>query len=83
MFDPLKTPLDAFLPLSLTKFTQYFLVPYVAHKLIMEDLGASATVAFKEMLDSADAGDNLHPKEDDDNELDSILEMNAQAARSE
>jgi hypothetical protein len=80
MFDPRKTSSDAFSPLSLSNFTQYFLVPYVAHNLIAEDLRQSPKRAFDEMLESANAGESLHPELDDDEELEAILEANVRAA---
>jgi hypothetical protein len=83
MFNPRKTSSDAFSQFSLSNFTQYFLVPYVAHNLIAEDLRQSPKRAFDKMLESSNAGESLHPEVDDDDELEGILEANIQAALNE
>ena len=72
MFNPHTTPRDAFLPLDFMQFSHYFLVPYVAHQLIAEDLNCSLVDAYKVMIESGDAGEYLEPLADDDEELDRI-----------
>ena len=82
MFGP-AAPCPAFQPLSLAKTTAYFLVPYVAHRLIAQDLECSLDAVYKTMIDSSDAGNALHPERDDDEELTEILHENVCAARRE
>ena len=70
-------------PLSGTQFTQFILVPYVACKLIQEDLSCDIESAYKAMVDSADVGVSLYPadEEDEDEELARIVRSNFRAAR--
>jgi len=72
MFNPHTTPDNAFWPLDFLNFSHYFLVPYVAHHLIADDLKCSLSDAYKVMIDSSDTGESLHPEDDDDKELDVI-----------
>ena len=82
MFGP-AAPSPAFQPLSLAKATAYFLVPYVAHHLIAQDMKCSLDAAYKTMVDSSSAGEALHPERDDDEELDEIYHDNVLAAKKE
>ncbi|KIK90690.1 hypothetical protein PAXRUDRAFT_151371 [Paxillus rubicundulus Ve08.2h10] len=78
-----RTPTESFTPLTLSHFTWYFLVPFIGAHLISQDLKCAPNVAFKEMLESADAGDTLHPAEDGDDDLEDIMKANMDARRHE
>jgi hypothetical protein len=82
LFGP-EAPSPAFQPLSFTKASAYFLVPYIAHRLIAQDLAFSLNAAYKTMVDSSGAGAALHPERDDDEEFDEIHRDNVYAAKKE
>jgi hypothetical protein len=73
-------------PLSATQFTAYILVPYVACKLIEEDLSCTTLEAFQAMLKSSDVGVSLYPADDedddDDDELDLAIRSNMRGAKT-
>ncbi|EGO29005.1 hypothetical protein SERLADRAFT_433020 [Serpula lacrymans var. lacrymans S7.9] len=66
------TPIHSFWPLSLSRFTRYFLVPFVACTLISEDLKCSLEEAYEEIIASGNAGQNIHLYEENDKQLDKI-----------
>ena len=74
-------PDAAFSPLDIHQFTEYFLVPYIAHKFIMEDMQCNEAEAYTIMLDSGQLGEEVHPEDDDDLELQTILDGNTDAVR--
>ncbi|KIJ08037.1 hypothetical protein PAXINDRAFT_18796 [Paxillus involutus ATCC 200175] len=78
-----RTPTESFAPLTLSRFTRYFLVPFIGAHLISQDLKCAPEVAFGEMLESVDAGDTLHPAEDGDEDLEDIMKANMDARRRE
>jgi hypothetical protein len=83
MFDPSSTPTNSFSPLTLSRFTEIFLVPFIVCHLIAQDLGCSTKEAHKVMIESGDVGERLQPQKDDDKELDDILMNNGRKARNE
>ena len=60
-------------PLSLPLFSQHILVPYVATRLIAEDMGCSDRSAFKLMRESGEYGYQQFLDTDDDAEYDAVL----------
>ncbi|KAI5983004.1 hypothetical protein F5J12DRAFT_788000 [Pisolithus orientalis] len=65
-----------------TKFTTYFMVPYVATLLITDDYSPITVVkAHKTMVASSDVGSLIHPTNDDDTELEEIFHRNIVAFR--
>ncbi|KAF9219823.1 hypothetical protein BS17DRAFT_854134 [Gyrodon lividus] len=78
-----RTPMESFAPLTLSCFMRYFLVPFIGAHLISQNLECAVEVAFKEMLESADAGDALHPAEDSDEDLENIMKTNMDVRRHE
>ncbi|KAI5991734.1 hypothetical protein F5J12DRAFT_786279 [Pisolithus orientalis] len=65
-----------------TKFTTYFMVPYVVTLLIADDYSPTTVVkAHKIMVASSDAGSLIHPTNDDDTELEEIFHRNIVAFR--
>ena len=72
MNDP---PGSSLAPLSLPRFTRYFLVPFVASHLIRQDLKCDARLAYQLMVASCSVGDVLHPYEEEqpDDELEEVL----------
>jgi hypothetical protein len=72
-------PDAAFSPLDLNRFTTFFLVPYIAHKLIMADMECDEAKAYTIMTESAGVGEGLHPEDDEDGELQEILDSNSEA----
>ena len=72
-------PDAAFSPLDMRQFTTFFLVPYVTHKLIAEDMHCDEAKAYKIMIDSGEVGEGLYPEDDEDPELQAILDSNSEA----
>ena len=71
-------------PIRFTAFTAYVLAPYVAHLLIKEDLGCTASEAFDIMLDSADVGQRIHPMpEGEDVEIETLIMENTRLGSKE
>lgn len=65
----------AFFPLTFTQFSEYFLVPYFACRLIEEDQTVNFAVAYDIMLDSQAFGSVIHEhdEEEDDQEVDNVV----------
>ncbi|KAG1720723.1 uncharacterized protein EDB91DRAFT_1088723 [Suillus paluster] len=85
MFCTSTIPLDAIQPLDIKKFTHSFLVPYVATCAIAHRLNVSITEAHTMLLESRQAGIQLHPALDSDEELaisKSICRSNIQRSKS-
>ncbi|KAG1747880.1 uncharacterized protein EDB91DRAFT_1048239, partial [Suillus paluster] len=82
MFRTSTIPLDAIRPLDIKKFTHSFLVPYVATRAIAHQLDVSITEAHMMLLESRQAGIQLHPALDSDEELDQICRSNIQRSKS-
>jgi hypothetical protein len=74
MYDPTETPTSAFAPLSLAQYTQWFLTPHVATRLIQQDLDCSYETAWEEMAASKETGMNLQQIEDDDPAFEHIIQ---------
>ncbi|KAG1745055.1 uncharacterized protein EDB91DRAFT_1019543, partial [Suillus paluster] len=74
--------LDAIRPLDIKKFTHSFLVPYVATRAIAHRLNVSISEAHTMLLESRQAGIQLHPALDSDEELDRICRSNIQRSKS-
>jgi hypothetical protein len=49
------------------------MVPYVANRLIADDMDVSEETAYEEMIASGDAGESLHPHDDNGDEMEKIL----------
>lgn len=60
-------------PLSLARFTWYFLIPFVASHLIAVDLRCDLKLAYEIMCSSGETGAILQPEDDVDEELEEIL----------
>ena len=60
-------------PLSLARFTRYFLIPFVASRLISVDLRCNLKLAYEIMCSSSETGAILQPEDDVDEELEEIL----------
>jgi hypothetical protein len=69
--------LPAFIPLSFTTLTKYFLVPYIAVCLIADDRNTDFEGAWEVMTKSADHGEALHALQDGDEILEEIFQRNA------
>jgi hypothetical protein len=69
LFRPNKTPTQTFAPLNLWHFTEYVLIPYVASRLIQEDLECSPADALSAMTKSGNVGAALHPEDDESEEI--------------
>jgi hypothetical protein len=72
-FDLNTTPKTSFSPLTPKQLTECFLVPYVACRLIEQDLKCSFSDAHDVMVASSNNGTTLQPENDNDKELDDIL----------
>jgi hypothetical protein len=82
MFNPLTTPTDAIYPLSLAKFTEWYLVPHISTLWIAEDLGCTYETAWEERTASSNFGKNVYPAEDDDEEFDNVIQDGRKMARA-
>jgi hypothetical protein len=83
MFRTSTIPLDTIRPLDLKKFTHSFLIPYVATHAISHQLNVSIMEAHTILLESRQAGIQLHPALDSDEELDRICRSNIQRSKSD
>jgi hypothetical protein len=80
-FNPISTRSNAIDPLKFTDYTRYVLMPYVAHRLIAQDLTCTLKEAYATMLKSGDLGSEIHPLLDgEDPELEDIMEENTRLA---
>ncbi|KIK88629.1 hypothetical protein PAXRUDRAFT_152247, partial [Paxillus rubicundulus Ve08.2h10] len=77
--DPKTMPTDSIAPLSLSRFTHYFLIPFVGSHLIAHDLGCDFKTACHTMITSATIGESLHPAGNNDNSLEEVLKANIEA----
>ncbi|KAF8839070.1 hypothetical protein BDN67DRAFT_1059911 [Paxillus ammoniavirescens] len=81
--DPKTTPTDSIAPLSLSRFTHYFLVPFVGSHLIAHDLGCDFKTACCTMIASATIGESLHPAGNNNDGLEEVLKANIEARMRE
>jgi len=82
LFNPISTRSNAIDPLKFTDYIGYVLVPYVAHRLIAQDLTCTLKEAYTRMIESGDLGSEIHPLLDgEDPELEDIMEENTRLAR--
>jgi len=77
------TKIKSITPLNLSSFTTFFLIPYIACRLIQQDLGCTVQEAYNTMIESGDAGAILNPDDDDDEELDMIQYRSMRLAKTE
>jgi hypothetical protein len=82
LFD-LNTISEVIAPLRYTVFAAYVLVPFVAIRLIKEDLNCTTVQAYKTMTSSSDAGEHIHPLEEDNYEVEAIYKQNNRLACKE
>jgi hypothetical protein len=76
LFPAEKMTSNKIIPLTLTMFMEYILIPHTGVLLIAQDLGLSLADAHKVMLDSATYGKMRYPEDDEDTELENILAKN-------
>jgi hypothetical protein len=73
LYPPETTPTDGFAPFRTEPFLEYFGVRYVGATLIQQDLDVDMNNACEIASISVPHGTSIHPEEDDDDELDSIM----------
>jgi RTC4-like domain len=78
-----ETVSKAIAPLRYLAFAAYVLVPFVAVRLIKEDLNCSTVQAIRIMTSSSDVGQHIHPLGEDIHEIEAIFRQNAMLARKE
>lgn len=75
LFDPQTDAINPsiFAPMTLDRYNQFVLIPYIACRLIAEDRKCNMEDAFKVMIASGDYGDGLQAIDDKDERFDDFL----------
>jgi hypothetical protein len=68
-------------PLPFKNFSAYVLVPYIAHRLIAEDLSCDLDEAYRVMIESGPLGAQLQYWREEDPVIDEIVYRNHQLGR--
>jgi hypothetical protein len=70
------TQSKAIAPFRYSTFAALVIVPFVAIRLISEDLGCTTDQAYRTLFSSSDVGAAIHPTTDNDDEIEDIHERN-------